>query len=82
MSIAEIIPLIQLLKHDEKLYLMAFLLSEIAQEDSTNLGQNGLINIDPVDALTTLASIAQPIGPTDLARNFDRYTGKILVDNE
>ena len=81
MSIAEIIPLIQSLQHAEKLRLMAFLLSEIAQEDGVNLSQDIPINANQIDALAMLASIAQPIGPKDLARNFDHYTGRILVDD-
>ena len=52
---------------------MAFLLSEIAQEDGVNLSQDVPINANQMDALAMLASIAQPIGPKDLARNFDHW---------
>lgn len=81
MSIAEIIPLIQSLQHAEKLRLMAFLLSEIAQDERVSLSQDAPINANQKDALAMLASIAQPIGPKDLARNFDHYTGRMLVDD-
>lgn len=74
MSIAEIIPLIQSLEYAEKLRLMAFLLSEIAQETGVNLSQNRPDHSNQTDALAMLASIAQPIGPEDLARHFDHYT--------
>ncbi len=33
-----------------------------------------------VDALAELAALAQPLGPPDLARNFDTYTGRVLGD--
>lgn len=31
-----------------------------------------------VDALAEIAAMAQPIGPSDLARNFDTYTRRVL----
>ncbi len=33
-----------------------------------------------VDALAELTKLAQPLGPVDLARNFDRYTHRVLED--
>lgn len=34
----------------------------------------------PLDALAEIAALAQPLGPADLARNFDTYTGRVLPD--
>ena len=33
-----------------------------------------------VDALAEIAALAQPLGPDDLARNFDIYTDQIIDD--
>lgn len=33
-----------------------------------------------VDALDEIAALARPIGPADLAENFDRYTGRVIED--
>jgi len=32
-----------------------------------------------VDALAEIAALAQPIGPSDLARNFDLYSERVLI---
>ncbi len=32
-----------------------------------------------VDALAQLAALAQPLGPADLARNFDTYTSRVIL---
>jgi prevent-host-death family protein len=37
-------------------------------------------NDEVVDALAEIAQIAQPLGPPDLARNFDTYTKRVLHD--
>lgn len=34
----------------------------------------------PVDALAQIVALATPLGPADLARNFDSYTGRVLPD--
>lgn len=34
----------------------------------------------PLDALAEIAAMAQPLGPADLARNFDTYAGRVLND--
>ena len=31
-----------------------------------------------VDALAEIATMAQPLGPSDLARNFDNYTQRVI----
>lgn len=31
-----------------------------------------------VDALAEIAALAQPLGPSDLARNFDDYTQRVI----
>lgn len=33
-----------------------------------------------VDALAEIAALAQPIGPSDLTRNFDLYARRVLID--
>lgn len=33
-----------------------------------------------VDALAEIAAVAEPLGPVDLARNFDTYTGRVVAD--
>ena len=33
-----------------------------------------------LDALAEIAAMAQPLGPADLAENFDTYTGRVLSD--
>ncbi len=33
-----------------------------------------------IDALAEIAAMAQPMGPDDLARNFDRYTDRIIAN--
>lgn len=33
-----------------------------------------------VDALAELTKLSQPLGPADLARNFDSYTNRVLDD--
>jgi hypothetical protein len=38
------------------------------------------INRDSLDALAEIASLAEPLGPSDLARNFDTYTRRVIVD--
>lgn len=45
--------------------------------------QTYLVILQPepaVDALAELANLAQPLGPADLARNFDHYTNRVLND--
>ncbi|HMN30196.1 MAG TPA: type II toxin-antitoxin system Phd/YefM family antitoxin [Caldilineaceae bacterium] len=33
---------------------------------------------EEIDALAAIAALAQPLGPADLARNFDTYTKRVL----
>jgi hypothetical protein len=33
-----------------------------------------------VDALAEISAMAEPLGPVDLARNFDTYTGRVIAD--
>jgi hypothetical protein len=35
---------------------------------------------EAVDALDEILALAQPLGPADLARNFDSYTGRVIAD--
>jgi hypothetical protein len=48
--------------------------------------QTYLVTMEPdanasqsVDALAEIAAMAQPLGPADLARNFDLYTGRTVT---
>ena len=34
----------------------------------------------PLNALAEIVALAQPLGPADLARHFDTYTGRVLTD--
>jgi hypothetical protein len=38
------------------------------------------VSIASVDALTEIALMAQPLGPADLARNYDTYFKRVLDD--
>jgi hypothetical protein len=33
-----------------------------------------------LDALAEIATMAEPLGPVDLARNFDTYTSRVITD--
>lgn len=53
----------------------------------TSAGETCLVSLQIVpessessDALAEIAALAQPLGPADLARNFDSYTGRIVTD--
>jgi len=80
MTITELYPTIKSLQHADKLRLMQFLLTEFAHEEHINLE-----TIDskpkPVDALQSLANIAQPLGDENLARNFKDHKRQ-LINNE
>ena len=61
----------------------------LVPEEPVNLStdQTYLVILQPepapdraVDALAELARLAQSLGPADLARNFDRYTNRVLKD--
>ncbi len=80
MSIAELLPAIQALQHDEKIRLMEFLIAEIAVEEGVSLIKRPTDAPDSIDALKILSGMAQPIGPKDLSRNFNHYVGKVLAD--
>lgn len=80
MSIAELLPAIQALQHADKIRLMDFLVSEIATEEGISLVDHQSAVSESVDALQLLAGMAQPMGPENLARNFDRHAGKVLSD--
>lgn len=80
MSFIELLPAIQALQHADKIRLMDFLVSEIAGEEGISLDHSQPVVFESVDALQLLSGMAQPIGPGDLARNFDRYAGKVLSD--
>lgn len=80
MSIAELLPAIQALRHDEKISLMGFLIAELADEEGVSLLGYPMDASEPIDALKMLSDMAQPIGPKDLSRNFDRHVGKVLFD--
>jgi hypothetical protein len=52
-------------------------------------GQTYLVTLQPeseaqadtgLDALAEIAAMAEPLGPADLARNFDTYTGRVILD--
>ncbi len=51
-------------------------------------GQTYLVTVESVqqaqrpaiDALAAIAALAQPIGPPDLARNFDLYAERVLIN--
>lgn len=79
-SIADLLPAIQALQHNEKIRLMSFLIAEIANEEGVSLVRHPTDASESVDALEMLSGMAQPIGPKDLSRNFDRYVGKVLSD--
>lgn len=80
MSIAELLPAIQALRHDEKISLMGFLIAQIADEEGISLLKHPMDAAESIDALKMLSEMAQPIGPRDLSRNFDRHVGKVLFD--
>lgn len=47
-------------------------------------GQSYIVTLVPdvaegPDALEAILALAQPIGPADLARNFDTYTGRTVI---
>ena len=60
------------------------------EQVSLSPGQTYLVTLQPesapekkrdsLDALTEIASLAEPLGPPDLARNFDTYTRRVIVD--
>lgn len=61
----------------------------LVPEEPVNLAadQTYLVILQPepdpdeaVDALAELTKLAQPLGPADLARNFDSYTNRVLYD--
>jgi hypothetical protein len=81
MSTAEIIPLIHSLKHIEKLHLIDFLIGEVVQENEDNLKENEVEKYPQIDALALISNMAQPLGAMDLARNFDKYTNKVLLND-
>jgi hypothetical protein len=80
MSFAELLPAIQALRHADKIRLMDFLVSQIASEEGIPLIDGPSTHSESIDALQHLSNMALPMGPEDLARNFDRYTGKVLSD--
>jgi hypothetical protein len=80
MSIAELLPAIQALQHADKIRLMDFLVSEIAIEEGISLANRQSVISESVDALQLLAGMAQPMGPENLARNFDHHVGRVLSD--
>ena len=80
MSIAELLPAMQALRHDEKIRLMNLLIAEIADEEGISLVKYSIDASESPDALKILSGMAQPIGPEDLSRNFDRYIGKVSFD--
>jgi hypothetical protein len=49
--------------------------------------QTYLVTLEPetesdagLDALAEIAAMAEPLGPADLARNFDTYAGRVITD--
>ena len=77
MTITELYPQVQLLPHADKLRLMQFLISEFAREEQINLESSVEKSADiNLDALKTIADMAQPLGAVDLSRNFRDYTGQ------
>jgi len=82
MDIIELYPAVQALQHADKIRLMQFLISEFAREEKITLEKTPQKkSIQPIDALQTLANMAQPLGDENLARNFKDYTRQI-IDNE
>ncbi len=71
---------IKSLQHADKLRLMQFLLTEFAHEKHINLETTDS-KPKPVDALQSLANIAQPLGDENLARNFKDHKRQ-LINNE
>ncbi len=81
MTIPEIMPDIQALKRVDKFLLMEFLLHEIAIEECITLDTVQANVPKTVDALQAIARLAQPLGPEDLARNFDHYRSRLTSDD-
>lgn len=55
----------------------------LQQLQNNHTGQNITdqnITDQAVDALAEIAALAQPLGPADLALNFNRYTNQVLND--
>jgi len=75
MSATELFPAVHALQHADKFRLMEFLLRELAQEEGISLNEPQANNAEAIDALQILSSMALPLGPEDLAQNFDRYVG-------
>ena len=75
MSVTELFPAVHELRHADKFRLMEFLLHELAQEEGVSLSEPKTNQAEAIDALKILSSMAQPLGPEDLARNFDHYVG-------
>ncbi len=79
MNIAELYPAVQALQHADKLRLMQFLLNEFAREEKITLEETTQKkSTQAVDALQTLANMAQPLGDENLARNFKNHTRQII----
>jgi len=77
MTITELYPQVQLLPHADKLRLMQFLISEFAREEQISLESPVEKSANThLDALKTIADMAQPLGAADLSRNFSDYTGQ------
>ena len=76
MTITDLYPQIQALQHADKLRLMQFLITEFARDEQINLETTQITPTENIDALKTIANMAQPLGPEDLARNFRDYTGQ------
>ncbi len=61
----------------------------LVPDDAVNLprGHAYLATLEPlpnsgeVDALAEIAALAQPIGPANLAREFDSFTERVLDDD-
>ncbi len=82
MTISEIMPTIRSLQHSDKFLLMNFLLHEIAKEEDISLDAiqvNQVNEPKTIDALQSIAKLAQPLGPENLARNFDHYIKKVDI---
>lgn len=70
---------------------IAELLQQSQQSDAAQIpplavqpqGSQGAVQNDEaaIDALAEIAALAQPLGPNDLALNFDSYSEQVLGDN-
>lgn len=61
MTITDLYPEVQALKHADKLRLMQFLITEFAREEHINLETTPSKSVKNIDALQTLANMAQPL---------------------